>query len=129
MAFFAVTIIAFSVYFLSSKKFVANTTLKLLSIAMIVIFVYSFYRFFKKINTDEPVMVLTGRAIELSSKNGPVIIPWDDIESFDIETDDGNQSLVLITKTGKEKVRLNWLTKSPKQIEELINEYHVNAKR
>ena len=129
MAFFAVVVIGTSIFIFSSKKLTENTMLVLFYTATAIILCYTLYRFYKKVNTDEPALTLTNRTIEVRTKNGPAVIPWSDVHSVTIETDEGSHTLVLETKSGKEKLPLNFLTKNAKEIETLINEYRANAQR
>ena len=97
---------------------------KLIEIAGMPVLAYTIYVLIKRIRNNKPVLVLTEHFLEIDQKGKPIILSWIEIKSFVIKNNDDGYHLILTTSQDEKKVQLNWLEKSPAQIESLMNTYH-----
>ncbi|MFT3703864.1 MAG: hypothetical protein QM802_15980 [Agriterribacter sp.] len=119
-----IIIIASIAYIFLSEKFKNNNTVKLISIAGIVLPVYFLYNSWQLIIKNKPALVFHKQAIEINRRKGYVIFNWTEINYWKIEKIEDEGSFLFIENgEQKEKVSLNWLEKPPEEIETLMQLY------
>ena len=93
---------------------------KLVTVAFAASMIATIHKLYKVIKANTPEIVMTKSNFNHYRKDTIITFQWRDISSVEISKEDNNTYLILEVFGNKEKILVDWLDKSPTQIEELI---------
>jgi hypothetical protein len=93
-----------------------------ISIAVFIVFGRSLLPTFRRLLNNSIILSLDFISITINDRHKPVTIDWADVTEWKIEKDNNNYLLIVNTPNLKKKVDLQWLEKTPPEIETLIKE-------
>lgn len=96
---------------------------KALSVLLSVSLIATIYKMYQQIKTNTPSIIMTGAAFIHYEKGKVHSYPWNNITSWHISKEDNTTYLVLEANGNKEKIPINWLDKTPEQIDELMQQF------
>lgn len=92
------------------------------SIAVFIVFGLSLFPTAKRLFNDSIILSFDFISITITDRHQPVTIDWADVTDWKIEKDNNNYLLIINTPNLKKKVDLQWLEKTPPEIEALIQQ-------
>ncbi|WP_028786011.1 hypothetical protein [Terrimonas ferruginea] len=92
------------------------------SIAVFIVFGLSLFPTAKRLFNDSIILSFDFISITITDRHQSVTIDWADVTDWKIEKDNNNYLLIIKTPNLKKKVDLQWLEKTPPEIEALIQQ-------
>jgi len=119
LGFFFMNYVAFFTDYFKERHFIW----KIVSIALSVALVISISKLYKLIKANAPFIIMTRNKFTYHEEGIVISHNWNDISSWDISNEDNTTYLIIEVFGNKEKIGIDWLEKSPRQIDGLIRQF------
>jgi len=108
--------IAFFTGYFAGRHVIWKWAVLFLSLSLLV----AVYRIFRVIQSNKPFIEMSPLEFTYYKKDVPTSYRWTDITKWERVRLDNNNFLILEVFGAQDKIRIDWLDKSPAQIEEMV---------